>query len=261
MSLDLTDEQKLIQDTTRDFARVELEQITASLDHEKNRASLLANMKKLAALGCMGINVKEEYGGSEAGEVAFSVAMAEIARVCASTAVTVSVNNLVCEVIQAIGTEEQRRKYIPKICSGEYSAGIFGLTEHCADSSDIFATAVKDGDHYVLNGSKSITNAPNAGVFVVWAVTDKNVPRNKGISCFLVEAGAPGLTVVKDEHTVGQSLSVTNALLLENCRIPASALMGKLNDGFQISADELVGGPMSIGSLGLRLRQGVATHI
>lgn len=261
MNLDLTDEQKLIQDTTRDFARVELEQITASLDHEKDQASLLANMKKLAALGCMGINVKEEYGGSEAGVVAFSVAMTEIAKVCASTAVTVSVNNLVCEVIQAIGTEEQKRKYIPKICSGEYSAGIFGLTENCADSSDAFAAAVKDGDHYVLNGSKSITNAPNAGVFVVWAVTDKDVPRSKGISCFLVEAGVPGLTVVKDEHTMGQSLSVTNALMLKNCRIPASALMGKLNDGLQVSIAELAGDRIGIGSLGLRLRQEVATHI
>ncbi len=261
MSLDLTDEQKLIRDTTRDFARVELEHITAGLDHQKDQASLLANVKKLAALGFMGINVKEEYGGSEAGVVAFNLAMTEIARVCASTAVIVSVNNLVCEVIQAIGTEEQKRKYIPKICSGAYSAGIFGLTENYDDSSDIFATAVKDGDHYVLNGSKSITSAPHADVFVVWAVTGKEVPKSKGISCFLVEAGVPGLTLVKDEHTTGQSLSVTNALMLTNCRIPASALMGKLNDDFQAAEDELADGRMGIGSLGLRLRQAVASLI
>jgi butyryl-CoA dehydrogenase len=261
MNLDLTDEQKLIQDTARNFARVELEQVAASLDHEKDRASLLANMKKLAALGFMGINVKEEYGGAEAGVVAFNVAMTEIAQVCPSTAVTVSVNNLVCEVIQAIGTEEQKRKYIPKICSGEYSAGIFGLTENCTDFPDLFATAVKAGDHYVLNGFKSITNAPDAGVFVVWAVTDQDVPRSEGVSSFLVEAGVPGLTVVKAEPTMGQSISGTNALMLKDCRIPVSALMGKLNEGIQASGNELAGGGMGTGSLGSRLRQGVASLI
>ena len=114
MDLDLTEEQKLIQDTARDFAKAELEPVAAKLDQEKDRATLLANLKKLAELGFMGLNVKEEYGGSEAGVVAFSVAMTEIARACASTAVTVSVNNMVCEVIQAIGTEEQKTSIHPE---------------------------------------------------------------------------------------------------------------------------------------------------
>lgn len=254
MDLDLTEEQKLIQDTARDFAKAELEPVAARLDRDKDRETLLANLKKLAELGFMGLNVREEYGGSEAGVIAFSVAMTEIARACASTAVTVSVNNMVCEVIQAIGSEEQKQKYIPKICSGEYAAGSFGLTENCAgsDPSGMGTTATKDGDFYVLNGSKIfITSAPYAGVFVVWAVTDKEAPKGKGISCFLVEAGTPGLTIGKEEHKMGQHASATNELIFDNCRIPASALMGKLNDGFRIAVAELAGGRIGIGSLGL----------
>ena len=146
MHIELTEEQKLIQDTARDFARNQLEPVAAKLDQDKDRDTLLGNLKQLAELGFMGLNVKEEYGGSEAGVVAFSVAMTEIARACASTAVTVSVNNMVCEVIQAIGSEEQKRTYIPKICSGEFAAGSFGLTETCAgsDPSGMVTQAVRD---------------------------------------------------------------------------------------------------------------------
>jgi len=122
MFLELTEEQKLIQNTARDFARAELEPLAAKLDREDDRPAFLANLRKLAELGFMGLNVKGEYGGSEAGVVAFSAAMTEIARACASTAVTVSVNNMVCEVIQAVGSEEQKQAYIPRICSGEYAA-------------------------------------------------------------------------------------------------------------------------------------------
>lgn len=263
MNLDLSEEQKLIQDTARDFAKAELEPVAAKLDAEKDRPTLLANLKKLAELGFMGLNVKEEYGGSEAGVVSFSVAMTEIARACASTAVTVSVNNMVCEVIQAIGSEEQKSKYIPKICSGEYAAGSFGLTENCAgsDPSGMCTTATKDGDSYVLNGSKIfITSAPYAGVFVVWAVTDKEAPRGKGISCFLIEAGTPGLTIGKEEHKMGQHASATNELIFDNCRVPASAMMGKPNDGFRIAVAELAGGRIGIGSLGLGLGLAAMDH-
>ena len=254
MYLDLSEEQKLIQETARDFAKAELEPVAAQLDQGDDRAPLLANLKKLAELGFMGLNVKETYGGCEAGVVAFSVAMTEIARACASTAVTVSVNNMVCEVIQAIGSEEQRRAYIPKICSGEFSAGAFALTETGAgsDPSGMTTQAVDDGDSYVLNGSKIfITSAPYAGVFVVWAVTDKSAPNGKGISCFLVEAGTPGLIIGKEEQKMGQHASATNEVIFSDCRIPKSALMGNLNDGFRTAVGELAGGRIGIGSLGL----------
>jgi alkylation response protein AidB-like acyl-CoA dehydrogenase len=254
MFLDLTEEQKLIQDTARDFARAELEPVAAALDQGGDRSSLLANLRKLAELGFMGLNVKGEYGGSEAGVVSFSLAVTEIARACASTAVTVSVNNMVAEVIQAVGSEEQRNAYIPKICSGEYSAGGFALTETGAgsDPAGMSTQAVDDGDSWVLNGSKIfITSAPYAGVFVAWAVTDKDAPKGKGISCFLVEAGTKGLVIGKEEKKMGQHASATNEVIFDDCRIPKSALMGKLNDGFRIAAGELAGGRIGIGSLGL----------
>jgi alkylation response protein AidB-like acyl-CoA dehydrogenase len=180
--------------------------------------------------------------------------MTEIARACASTAVTVSVNNMVCEVIQAVGNEEQKQAYIPRICSGEYAAGSFALTETGAgsDPAGMTTTAVLDGDHWVLNGSKIfITSAPYAGVFVVWAVTDRDAPKGKGISCFLVEQGAPGLVIGKKEEKTGQHASATNEVIFDNCRIPKHSLMGRLNDGFRIAVGELAGGRIGIGSLGL----------
>ncbi|MRR35766.1 acyl-CoA dehydrogenase, partial [bacterium] len=144
--------------------------------------------------------------------------------------------------------------YIPKICSGEFSAASFALTETCAgsDPAGMTTLAVDDGDSWVLNGSKIfITSASYAGVFVVWAVTDKAAPKGKGISCFLVETGTPGLIIGKEEHKMGQHASATNEVIFSDCRIPKSAMMGKLNDGFRIAVAELAGGRIGIGSLGL----------
>ncbi len=258
MNLDLTEEQKIIQDTARSFAKSELEPVAAIHDTTGDRPTFLKNLRKLGELGLMGINVKGEYGGSEAGVIAFSLAVTEIARACASTAVTMSVNNMVCEVIQAIGTEEQKKKYIPKICSGEFYAGGFGLTETMAgsDPAGMRCHAVADGDSYILNGNKLfITSAEYAGVFVVWAVTDKEAKKGKNISTFLVENGLPGFTIGRAEHKMGQHGSVTNELIFEDCRIPKTALMGKLNDGFRTAAGELAGGRIGIGSLGLGVGQ------
>jgi alkylation response protein AidB-like acyl-CoA dehydrogenase len=258
MNLDLTEEQKLIQDTARDFATAELEPLAAGYDQGGDLQPFYDNLAKLAELGFMGLNVEEEYGGTEAGAVAFSVAITEIARACASTAVTVSVTNMVGEVIQAVGNNEQKQKYLPKLCSGEYMAGAFGLTETGAgsDPAAMTTTAVLDGEHWVLNGSKIfITSAPYAGVFVVWAVTDKEAKKGKGISCFLVEAGTEGLVIGRKEDKMGQHASATNELLFQNCRIPKDALMGKLNDGFRIAVGELAGGRIGIGSLGLGVGQ------
>jgi alkylation response protein AidB-like acyl-CoA dehydrogenase len=258
MFLDLNEEQKLIRDTARQFAAAELAPLAAALDRGEQHERFLENLKKLAELGFMGLNVKADYGGSEAGVVAFSVALTEIARACASTAVTVSVNNMVCEVIQTLGTEQQCLHYIPKICSGEFLAGAFALTETGAGSDPAAMTtvAVRDGDNWILDGSKIfITSAPYAGVFVVWAVTDRSAPKGKGISCFLVEAGTPGCIVGRAELKMGQHASATNEVLFQNCRVAGHALMGKLNDGFRVAAAELAGGRIGIGSLGLGIGQ------
>lgn len=258
MELTLTDIQTQIQDSAKKFAEAELAPIAAILDTGNGRQDYLNNLHKLADLGFMGLNVSAEYGGTEAGVVAFSVAMTEIARACAATAVAVSVTNLVGEVIQSIGTEEQKRYFIPKLCNGEYPGGSFCLSESGAgsDPSGMQTRAVRDGDEWVINGTKMwISSAEHAGLFVVWAVTDPELPKGKGITCFLVERGTRGITIGKGEHKMGQRGSSTNPVIFEDCRIPADAILGKPNDGFRIAIAELAGGRIGIGSLAL----GVAT--
>ncbi|MEH6579385.1 MAG: acyl-CoA dehydrogenase family protein [Amphritea sp.] len=258
MDMTLTEDQAMIQDMARKFAQTELAPVAEKLDQEGDRALFLANLKKLAELGFMGLNIDGQYGGTEAGTVVFSLAVTEVAKACASTAVTMSVTNMVAEVIQAIASEEQKNKYLPRICSGEYPAGGFCLTETTAgsDPSNMKTTAVLDGDEWVLNGAKQfITSAEYAGVFVVWAVTDKSLSQGKGISCFLVENEIPGLSISKAEKKMGQHASVTNEVLFENCRIPKDALMGELNQGFKIAVGELAGGRIGIGSLALGIGQ------
>ncbi len=254
----LNDEQNLIQDTARRYALSNLAPVAAQLDRaddpQTNRATFLENLKGLADLGLMGLNVRGEYGGSEAGVVAFSVAITEIARACAATAVTTSVTNMVGEVIQAVANEEQKLRYLPKLCSGEYPAGAFCLSEAAAgsDPASMQTQARRDGDDWVLNGAKMwITSAEYAGVFVVWAVTDAAAPKGKGISCFLVEQGTPGLTIERGEEKMGQRASSTNRVVFDECRLPASALMGRENDGFRIAVSELAGGRIGIASLAL----------
>jgi len=254
MDFELTEEQKIIQDTAAKFAKRELEPVAAELDETKNRDILKGNLKKLAELGFMGLNVDPEYGGTGAGAVAFSLAMTELGRGCASTTVTTSVTNMVAECIQVVGSEELKQKYIPPLCSGEYPAGSFGLTETCAgsDPAAMRTSAVLDGDHWVLNGNKIfISSAEYAGVFVVWAVTEKDVPKGRGISAFLVEPSFPGFIVGKDEKKMGQNASCTNELIFENCRVPKGNLLGKLNDGYRIAVAELAGGRIGIGSMAL----------
>jgi alkylation response protein AidB-like acyl-CoA dehydrogenase len=254
MLLALTEEQQMIQDTARQFAESELAPNAAALDEHEGRDILLANLKNLAELGFMGLNVKAQYGGTEAGVIAFSTAITELARGCASTAVTVSVTNMVAEVIQAVGNEEQRTTYLPRICSGEYSAAGFCLTETSAgsDPAAMRTRAVRDGNEWVLNGSKIfISSAEYAGCFVVWAVTDAEARKGKGISCFIVDNGLPGMDVSKAEDKMGQRGSATNVVTFTDCRIPASALMGREGQGFKVAVGELAGGRIGVGSIAL----------
>lgn len=254
MDLSLTEEQMMIQDMAKKFAESELAPVAAQLDETMDQALFLNNLAQLTELGFMGLNIKAEYGGVEAGSVAFSLAITELARACASTAVTTSVTNMVAEVIQAVGNEEQKQNYLPKICSGEYRAGGFCLTEATAgsDPAGMKTQAVKDGDDYIISGSKLyITSGSFADVFVVWAVTDPEAKKGKGISCFIVEAGTPGMTIGKAEDKMGQKASPTNEVHFDNCRVPASALMGTENKGFGVAVGELAGGRIGIGSLAL----------
>lgn len=254
MDISLNEDQMMIKDMASKFAVSELAPIAAKLDEEGDRGAFLANLKKMAELGFMGLNVDADFGGVEAGTVAFSLAITEVARACAATAVTMSVTNMVAEVIQCIASEQQKSYYLPKICSGEYSAAAFCLTETTAgsDPANMKTTAVLEDGQWLLNGAKQfITSAEYAGVMVVWAVTDISAAKGKGISCFLVEQNTPGMSISKAEHKMGQKASVTNEVLFDQCRIAEHALMGELNGGFKIAVAELAGGRIGIGSLAL----------
>lgn len=256
MNFDLSDTQLMIQQTAKKFAESELFPVASTVEDKAQRPLFLANLKKLAELGFMGLNIDSQYGGTEAGTIAFSLAMTEIAKGCASTAVTMSVNNMVAEVIQSIGSEEQKQRYLSKICSGEFSAGAFCLTEAGAgsDPAAMSTKAVKSGDHWIINGTKLyITSAAYAGVFVVWAVTDSSAPKGKGITCFLVDADNPGVSISKEEQKMGQLASATNEVVFTDCKVPVTAMLGSLNQGFKIAVSELAGGRIGIGSLALGL--------
>lgn len=265
MNFNLSEEQKFIQQTAQAFAEKELQGNAAKLDAGDAGAgkTFLSNLSALAELGFMGLNVSTDHAGTEAGTLAFSLAITELAKGCASTAVTVSVTNMVAEVIQAVASDEQKKIYLPKICSGEYLAAGFCLTESGAgsDPSGMKTSARRDGDYWVLNGSKAyITSAEYAGVFVVWAVTDKEAPRGKGISCFLVERETEGLSIGPAEEKMGQKGSATNPVYFDDCRIPASALMGVENRGYQVALGELAGGRIGVGSLALGVGLAAITY-
>jgi len=251
-----TEEQRFIQESAARFSQQWLAPNAAALDQDPEGESeaFLARLKQLAELGFMGLNIDAQYAGSEVGTVAFSMAITELARGCAATAVTVSVTNMAAEIIQACGSDEQKTHYLPKICSGEYAAAGFCLTESSAgsDPSSMRCRATRDGAGWRLNGSKVwITSAEYAGLFIVWAVTDPAAARGKGISCFLVEAAAAGVTVASREHKMGQRGSATNQVNFEDCWVSDQALLGELHKGFAIAMGELAGGRIGIASLAL----------
>jgi alkylation response protein AidB-like acyl-CoA dehydrogenase len=240
-----TDSQALVRDTARNFAQKVLAPVAGQLDREARFPA--EQLGELAALGMMGVNIPEEYGGAAAGPVAYALAMIEIAQGCASTAVTMAVNNLVAETIFRFGDEAQRRRYLPEITSGRFVTVSFGLSEPHAgsDAGALRTTARRDGNDYVINGSKQwITSGDRAGVIVVWARTDG--PGTKGISCFLLEGGAKGLHVGRHEDKMGLRASSTVSLAFEEVRVPASALLGPEGKGFSIALAALDSGRVGI---------------
>ncbi len=256
MDFELNETQSLIQKSTRDFVERAVRPIAAELDRTERFPTEL--LKGLAELGLMGVNLPASLGGAEAGVVAYSVAMTEVARGCASTAVTMAVTNMVGEVIAAFGTEAQRERYVPRLTSGEYVAGAFALSEPEAgsDPGSMRTVARRDGGDWVIDGQKQwITSGAHAGVMVVWARTGDPSLGTKSISCFLVEGGTPGLKIGRHEDKMGIRASNTVALSFEGLRVPASALLGEENGGFKIAMMALDGGRIGIGSQAL----GIAT--
>lgn len=254
MQFALSDEEIMIRDTARRIAGARLAPVAARLDTGEGREDLLANLAALAANGFAALNVKAEFGGSEAGTVSFALAIEELGYACASTAVSTSVTNMVGEVIQAVGSDAQKALHLPRLADGTYPAGSFCLTESGAgsDPSGMKTRARRDGNGWRLDGEKLyISSAEYAGLFVVWAVTDPEARPGKGISCFLVERDAPGLVIGKAEKKMGQHGSPTNVVHFEDCRIPADSIMGRENDGFRVAVAELAGGRIGVAALSL----------
>jgi alkylation response protein AidB-like acyl-CoA dehydrogenase len=249
VDLELTETQALIQKTARDYAsRVIAPQAASTDESEKFPREI---MRGLAELGLMAINVPTELGGSGAGVVAAALALQEIARACASTAVMTSVANMVGEAIARFGTQAQKERHCPKLASGEYGMGSFALSEPDAgsDPGGMRTTARRDGSEWVLDGAKQwITGGTHAGVYIVWARTAPPETGAKGISCFLVEGGARGLKVGRPEDKMGIRGSDTVALEFDGCRVPADALFGQENGGFKIAMMALDGGRIGISS-------------
>jgi len=242
---DLTEAQALVRNTARDYAQKTLAPIAAQLDREARFPR--EQLAELAELGLMGVNVPEQYGGAAAGAVAYALAMMEIAQGCASTAVTMAVNNLVAETIVRFGTEEQKKRYVPEITSGRFVAASFGLSEPHAgsDAGALRTTARRDGAEYVIDGSKQwITSGDRAGVIIVWARTGE--PGTRGISAFLVEGGSKGLHVGRHEDKMGLRASSTVSLAFEDLRVPESAMLGQLGRGFPIALSGLDSGRVGI---------------
>src|ERR671935_717081 len=241
----LTEAQALVRDTARNYAQKSLAPIAARLDREARFPR--QQLAELADLGMMGVNIPEEYGGAHAGAVAYALAMMEIAQGCASTAVTMAVNNLVAETIARFGSEWQKRRYLPEITSGRFVAASFGLSEPHAgsDAGALRTTARRDGGDYLINGNKQwITSGDQAGVIIVWART--GVEGKKGISCFLVEGGTKGLHVGRHEDKMGLRASSTVSLAFEDLRVPASAMLGAEGRGFHIALAALDSGRIGI---------------
>ena len=242
---ELTETSAMVQQAARSYAQKYLAPIAAALDRESRFP--LEQLRELAGLGLMGVNVPEDLGGAQAGAVSYVLAMMEIAQGCASTAVTMAVNNMVAETIVRFGSAEQKQKYVPEITSGRFAAASYALSEpHSgSDAASLRTRASRDGDGWVLNGSKQwITSGDHAGVIIVWARTGEL--GSKGISCFLVEAGARGLQIGKHEDKMGLRASSTVPLGFEDLRVPGSALLGSLGQGFAIAMAALDGGRVGI---------------
>lgn len=256
MDFEMTQEQQDIQKMVREFAEKSVAPTAAERDEKEYFPREIFN--EMGQLGIMGLPYPEEYGGAGSDFLSYAIAVEEISRVCASTGIGLSVHVSLCSwPIFNYGTEEQRQKFLRPLADGT-KMGAFGLTEPNAgtDASGVCTTAVRDGDYYILNGTKIFnTNGGEAEIEVIFAYTDKSVGL-KGMSAFIVEKGTPGLSFGKKEIKMGIRSSVQREVIMDNCRVPVANLLGKEGQGFKIAMTTLDGGRIGVAAQSLGIAQG-----
>jgi acyl-CoA dehydrogenase len=254
MNLTFTEEQEMMRKMVRDFAENEIAPFIDRMEKGEFPREIL---RKMGELGLMGIPVPEKYGGAEMDFTSYIIAINELSRVSATVGVILSVHTSVgTNPILYFGTEEQKQRFVPKLASGEY-LGAFCLTEASSgsDAASLKTRAIRDADHYVLNGSKMfITNGGEADVYIVFASTNPELG-SKGISCFIVEKNTPGFVIGKDEHKMGLHGSRTVQLTFEDMRVPAANLLGQEGEGFKIAMANLNVGRIGIAAQALGIAE------
>ena len=255
MDFSLTREQELIRKMIAAFTKNEVEPIAAEIDRTHEYPA--ANIEKMSQLGIMGMTVPAEYGGAGADQISAAICTEELAKACASTSDIVAGHTLCCVPILEHGTEEQKKKYLPMLTKGGVVGGM-GITEPNAgsDASKSQTEAKLEGDHYVINGSKIfITNGPEAGVFVIFAMTDKS-KGTKGLSAFIIENTFPGFSVGKVENKMGLHGVHTSEIVFTDMIVPKENLLGKEGQGFKICMQTLDVGRIGIAAQALGIAEG-----
>jgi butyryl-CoA dehydrogenase len=257
MRLELDEEHKMLRDNIRAFAESEIRPRAAESD--RTRQFPLPEVRKCAELGLMGVMVPEEHGGAGMDSLSYVLIIEEISRVDASLGVVLSVNNsLYCHPVTRFGSPEQKKKYLEPFARGE-KLGCYCLTEPDAgsDPGSLRTTARREGDHWILNGSKVfVTNGSAADAAIVYAKTDPSAPNSKGISAFIVEKTFPGYSAGKHETKLGITSSGSVEIVLQDCKVPAANLLGEVDQGFKIALHTLDGGRIGIAAQALGIAQG-----
>ena len=256
MNFDLTEEHLMIRDAARDFAQNEL--LSGVIERDEKQEFPTDQVKKMAELGFMGMMVSPEYGGGGMDTVSYVLAMEEISKVDASSSVIMSVNNsLVCWGVETYGSQEQKDKYLRRLATGEI-IGAFCLSEPEAgsDATSQRTTAIDNGDHYILNGTKNwITNGNSASVYLVIAQTDHALG-HKGINAFIVEKETDGVIVGKKEDKLGIRGSDTHSIMFTDVKVPKENRIGENGFGFSFAMKTLSGGRIGIAAQALGIASG-----
>lgn len=256
MHTELTENQRMIAQMVRDFGEKEIRPYVMEWDEAQHFP--IETMKKLGELGLLGVLVPEAYGGSGFGYYEYYTAITEVARICGSIGLSVAAHNSLCtgHILQ-FGSEAQKKNWLPKLASGEW-IGAWGLTESNtgSDALRMKTTAVKDGDHYVLNGTKNWITHGISGDIAVVLVRTGDLLDTRGITAIVVERGTPGFKAGKKENKLGMRASETAELIFEDCRVPAANVLGEVGEGFIQAMKVLDGGRISIAALSVGIAKG-----